>query len=152
MLADRAIFACSVVLAAVYFYATAQIPALDIGDPLGPKAFPRLLGAGLLIAAALLLVEMIKAGRTAPAAARERTSHRHLWIIAGVTGWTALYFACFEPAGYLLSTAVYLLGLTGWLHRRGLADVLTSVLFSLGTYLLFVKVLGVTLAKGVLGF
>ena len=34
MLADRVIFVCIIVLAAVYFYATAQIPTLEIGDPL----------------------------------------------------------------------------------------------------------------------
>ena len=60
MIADRVIFACIIVVAAVYFYATAQIPTLDIGDPLGPKAFPRLLGVCLLLTGALLLFEMIK--------------------------------------------------------------------------------------------
>ena len=44
MLIDRIIGVAALLLAAVYLYATAQIPTLEIGDPLGPKAFPRLLG------------------------------------------------------------------------------------------------------------
>ena len=58
---DRIIFVCILVLAGVYYWATTQIPTLEIGDPLGPKAFPYLLTIGLLISAAMLLGEMIKA-------------------------------------------------------------------------------------------
>ena len=57
---DRIILACTLVLAGVYFWATAQIPSLELGDPLGPKAFPRMLGVGLLIAAAMLLAEIVR--------------------------------------------------------------------------------------------
>ena len=54
MVADRIILVLILVLAGGYFYATQQIPSLEIGDPLGPKAFPRRLTIGLLLTAALL--------------------------------------------------------------------------------------------------
>ena len=152
MLTDRIIGALTLVLAAVYLYATAQIPALEIGDPLGPKAFPVLLGGGLIAAAILLFIETLKKGR-APRAARPRENLRHLWFIAGVTLWTALYFGLFDRAGYLVATATYLLVLMAVFNRRKwLANSLTSVLFAVGSYVLFVKILGVTLPVGVLGF
>ncbi len=150
---DRIILVCTVLLAALYFYATAQIPTLEIGDPLGPKAFPRLLGIGLLITAAILFFEIRGQAKeprveTAQAAAGD---YRHLWVIGGVTIWTGLYFAVFEPLGYVIATAVYLLGLTFYFHRgKWMTNVLVSVLFALGTYLVFVKVFGVMLAQGVL--
>ena len=59
---DRIICAVMLVLAVVYFYATAQIPSLEIGDPLGPKAFPRLLGILLLVAVVMLFFETLKKG------------------------------------------------------------------------------------------
>ena len=156
MVADRIIFAVTLVLAAVYFYATAQIPSLDIGDPLGPKAFPRLLGICLLISAALLLVEMIKKGKAAAPEAAEAPHperNRHLAIIVAVVIWTCLYYWVFEMAGYILSTAVYLLPLMAFFNRgKWMANVLTAVLFSIGTYALFAKVLKVTLAKGLVHF
>jgi len=151
MLADRIILVCIVVLAAVYFYATAQIPTLEIGDPLGPKAFPRLLGAGLLITAVILFFEIRGAARQPreKAASQQRGERRHLWTIAGVTAWTALYYAAFEPLGYMLSTALYLAGLTAYFHRgKQFANGVISVLFALGTYVLFVKIFGVSLATG----
>ena len=42
MVTDRVILVCTVIIALVYLYATTLIPSLEIGDPLGPKAFPDL--------------------------------------------------------------------------------------------------------------
>jgi putative tricarboxylic transport membrane protein len=154
MFADRIICVVTLLLAAVYFYATAQIPSLEIGDPLGPKAFPRLLGVGLILSAVLLFIETVRGRKDEPARpALSREQRRHLWIIAAVVCWTALYFAVFEKLGYVIATTVYLLALTAYFNRgKWLANVLTSTLFCVGSYLLFSKALGVTLAPGVLPF
>ena len=152
---DRIIFALILVLAAVYFYATAQIPTLEIGDPLGPKAFPRLLGIGLLITAALLFMEMWRARKNQPAKNEtpQTGDRRHLLIVGAVAVWTAIYFAAFEPLGYVLSTTLYLLALTAYFHRgKWVTNVLTSVLYGVLSYLLFSTALGVSLPKGVLPF
>jgi putative tricarboxylic transport membrane protein len=152
MLIDRIIGGVMLLVAAVYLYATAQIPTLEIGDPLGPKAFPILLGIALIAATILLFVETLKAER-APAVDLPRENLRHLWLIGGVTVWTALYFGVFDRAGYLVSTTVYLLVLTAVFNRgKWLANGLTSVLWSVGSYVLFVKILGVVLPVGILGF
>jgi putative tricarboxylic transport membrane protein len=152
MLRDRIIGGLTILLAAVYLYATAQIPTLEIGDPLGPKAFPILLGIALILAAILLLVETLKPGDTAGIETGP-VDRRHLWLIGGVTLWTALYFWVFDRAGYLVSTVIYLLVLTAVFNAgKWLANVLTSVLFAVGSYVLFVKILGVTLPVGILAF
>lgn len=152
-MADRIIFACTLLLAGVYFWATAQIPSLELGDPLGPKAFPRMLGAGMLIAAFMLLLEILrnrKKEMAAPPAAAVRWE-RHQWVVPAVAGWTALYVLVFEPLGYMLATAIYLLALTAYFNRgRWLMNVLTSVLFSVGSYFSFTLILGVTLARGII--
>ncbi len=154
---DRIIFVCTLLLAGVYFWATAQIPSLELGDPLGPKAFPRLLGVGLLIAAAMLLMEILrdrnKAASGAPSDKVVLKWEPHDWVVVIVAGWTALYVLVFEHAGYVLATAIYLLALTAYFNRgRWLMNVLTSVLFALFSYLAFTRLLGVTLAPGILPF
>ena len=154
MLADRVIFVCIIVLTAVYFYATQQIPSLEIGDPLGPKAFPRLLGIGLLVTAGLLFAEMWRAKKngTQENAAQKAEERGHYKVIAAVVVWTAIYLAVFELLGYVISTAVYLIVLTAYFNRgKWVANVLTAVLFSVLTHVMF-QALGVTLPKGVLPF
>ena len=154
MVADRVIFVCTIILAAVYFYETAQIPSLDIGDPLGPKAFPRLLGVCLLIGAGLLFIEMWKDRKAPVPTPAHSPSHdwKHLWVLAGVTVWTGAYYVVFEKAGYIVATSVYLLALMVRFNRgKWVANVLTAVLFAGLSYWMFVA-LDVRLPTGILPF
>ena len=152
MRTDRIISGLTLLLATVYLYATSRIPTLEIGDPLGPKAFPILLGIALVLGAILLVIETLRA-HPADTGEKPRESLHHLWLIGGVTLWTVLYFSVFDAVGYLVSTSVYLLVMTGVFNRgKWIANVLTSILFTIGSYVLFVKILGVVLPRGILSF
>jgi putative tricarboxylic transport membrane protein len=150
MMADRVIFVCTIVIAAVYFYATTLIPTLEIGDPLGPKAFPRLLGVCLLIAAGLFFLEMWKDRKAQqPSPASGARDLRHLWAIAGVSVWMGIYYSVFEKLGYVVATTIFLLVLMAWFNRgKWLANVLSAVLFCILSFVMFVK-LDVNLPRGV---
>jgi putative tricarboxylic transport membrane protein len=149
---DRVILGVMLVLAALYFYATAQIPVLEIGDTIGPKAFPTLLGIGLLVAAAMLAMEIWR-GRKAPRDEQlsDAPVQRPSWgFLAAVVAWTAIYLAGFEFLGFIVSTSIYLLVCTAYFNRRKwVVNVATSVLFSVFIYLMF-KYLGVNLPAGIL--
>ncbi len=160
MKSDRYVIIGAVLLAAVYFYATEQIPTLQIGDPMGAKAIPRLLGVVLLVSAGLLWLEMRLSAReptrralpTDPDAAPPAPTS-HLPVVAGVVAWTAAYLAAFETLGYAVATSIYLIGLTAYFNRgRWLANVSTSVLFSFVSYLAFTRLFGAQLARGLLPF
>ena len=154
MMADRVIFVCTIVIAAVYFYATTLIPSLEIGDPLGPKAFPRLLGVCLLIGAGLLFIEMWKDRKAAapPTSSAGTGDLRHWRVLAAVTVWTAAFYVIFEKAGYILATSIYLIGLMAWFNRgKWIANVVSAVLFSILSYVMFLK-LDVRLPQGILAF
>jgi putative tricarboxylic transport membrane protein len=151
---DRVILACTVIIAAAYLYATTLIPSLEIGDPLGPKAFPRLLGIALLLAAGLLAMEIWRnqKAKEPEVPASELFDPVIIRILLCVVAWTAAYYAAFDRLGFIVATSIYLLGLMAWFNRgKWLANVLTSVLFSVGTYILFVK-LDVNLPKGIFPF
>jgi putative tricarboxylic transport membrane protein len=154
-MADRVIFVCTLVLAGVYIYATEQLPSLEIGDPLGPKAFPRLLAIGLVVTAIVMLFEIFRARKTpAPTTADRKPKEPGApAIVAAVAGWTLLYFIAYERLGFILSTAIYLLVLTSYFNRgKTVANVSTSILFAVGAYVMFTKILGVTLPPGILSF
>ncbi len=154
-MADRVIFVCTLILAGIYFYATEKLPSLEIGDPLGPKAFPRLLGVALVFAAVMLLLEILRARAkkpAQPAPKAEPVDVRVYGIIAGVVVWTILYFLIFERLGFMIATSLYLLGLTSYFHRgKWVANVFCAFGFAIGSYFLF-KMLGVQLAPGILPF
>jgi putative tricarboxylic transport membrane protein len=154
-MANHITFCFAVILAAVYLYATGKFPQLHLSDPLGPQAFPRLLGIGLLLTAVALLVETLRAKKPkSPAGERKAAGEgQYHAIVVGVVIWTALYFAAFEWLGYALSTSLYLLGLMAYFRRgKWLSNGLTSVLYSFGSYVLFTRLLLVSLPAGLLPF
>ena len=163
MLMDRIILVCTVLVAIIYLWATTQIPTLEIGDPLGPKAFPNLLGVALLIAAAMFGVELWK-DRRKKGAQDERlfdpsagsTSaifDKHVMLVlAAVTVWTGIYYAIFNPLGFIVATSVYLLPMMAYFYRgKWIANIVSAVGFSMLIYYLFVK-LDVNLPQGILPF
>ena len=148
---DRIILVCTLILAVAYLYGSTFIPTLEIGDPLGPKAFPRLLGVALLISAGMLALEIW----------RNKAKHRAqtepapfelgvIAVLAAVSVWTGIYYLVFVPLGFIVATTLYLLPMMAYFHPRNwLANTVTAILFSIGTYWLFVK-LEVALPKGIL--
>lgn len=145
----------SAILATVYLYATTQFPALHLSDPLGPQAFPRLLGIGVLLTCVALLVETLRQRKVisgnSPSGKVDEAGH--YGVVIGTTVWTALYFAIFEWLGYAVSTSIYLLVLMAWFRRdRWWSNAATAVLFSFGSYLMFTRLLLVTLPQGFLPF
>jgi putative tricarboxylic transport membrane protein len=160
---DKVIVACALLLVAGYAWMTEQVPTRAFGDPLGPKAFPRLLTAVLIVAVLLLVAELIfsKRGNQAPAAPAPDTADDGAapalaaananWIIAATVAFTGLYFFLFEPLGLVLSSSAYLFAMTMYFNRGNLvANALVSFLLPITCYLVFTRVLGVELARGML--
>jgi len=117
---DRLLAFVVVLGALIYLYADSQLPRLAIGDPLGPKVFPALIGIGLLAGGGLLLVEIWRKRRDRPKttlAAGEPAERPHYLPLIGTAVCTAIYYAAFEPVGYVISTVVYMLVLLSYFHR-----------------------------------
>ena len=154
---DKAIVACALLLAAGYAWMTEQITTLPFGDPLGPKAFPRILTAALLVSAVLLIFEIIVSRRGSKAATAPLPDNADQgvpdtrWIIAATVAFTGLYFFLFEPVGFVLSTSAYLFAMTMYFNPgKTVANALVSFLFPAACYLVFNRILGVELARGIL--
>ena len=152
MLQDRIIIVCTLLLGGAYLYGTTTIPTLETVDPLGPKPFPYLLCACLVISAVWLFIEMQVRKNAQPVTGEMRAEPRgHGIMILAVVIWVAVYFASFERIGFVICTPIFLFGLMACFNRgKWLANGLTSLLFTAGTYLLFTKILGVSLASGLL--
>ena len=151
---DRIILVCTVLIAVIYLWATTLIPTLEIGDPLGPKAFPRLLGIALLIAAGLFGLELWKqrGKKEAPAASGPVFDPQVMPVLAAVVAWTAAYYFVFNELGFVVATSVFLFPLMAYFNRgKWIANVVSAVGFSVLIYWLFVK-LDVNLPSGVLPF
>ena len=161
---DNWIIIATLALAGLYLYATAQIKTVPIGDPLGPRVYPALLGGGLIIAALMMVLEqrraapapIVTSADAAPAdcpAAEPAPSILPSRAVMGAIAWTALFFILFEPLGYLIGGTLYLFGLVFVFNPgRHKTNAAVALLFTAATYLLFNELLGVSLPPGPLPF
>jgi putative tricarboxylic transport membrane protein len=156
MKTDRIIVVCVLVFTAAYWFAIHQIREPMIGDPIGPRAIPKLLAIGLLISAVMLVFESWAKSRSATKeqTAQDTPSHRNSYrLIALLVLATLVYFFVFNFLGYAISTAIYLTGLMLYFNpNKTKANLLTAVIFSLGTYLAFTQLFGAQLPAGLLPF
>jgi putative tricarboxylic transport membrane protein len=142
----------------VYLYADSKLPLVRIGDPLGPRIFPAIIGTGIVLSGLLLMVE-IRKRRAAAAQAVEAAvvphprKHERPGVLIGMLVWTALYYLAFEPVGYLVSTVIFLLGLLAVFNRgRHLTNLAVALGFTAVAYTIFDRFLAVPMPEGILPF
>jgi putative tricarboxylic transport membrane protein len=131
------------VAAAVVLVSAWTIPEGGGYQAVGPRAFPLLVGAGLSVVA---VIGVVQAFSTAPAEDSDPIQWRPVLILlAALAGYAALLV----PAGYWQSTTVFFVVCARVLgSRRLLRDAVIALVLALATYLLFDRVLGITLPPG----
>jgi len=149
---DRPVALVSVIIAIIYLLAAWRLPAVQIGDPLGPKLFPILLGAGLLFCSVLLLLE--SRGRLAEGRSWKPWPYGFrtgLFPVVTTMLGLLVYTLLYEILGFLLDTTLFLLiALICLNHKQWKVNILVSIGFSAIVYALFAKFLGVALPKGLI--
>ena len=150
-----------VVLGVVYLFMTLRLPDVSIGDPLGPRLFPMIVGIGSLVSGVLLVAGEIRAAkggarqRADEETAVERSARKALYgkigltILAGV-----VYGFILDTVGYLISTFVFMMILMCLVNtiRRMVENTVVSIGFSVVTYVLFATIFQVSLPRGILAF
>ncbi len=158
---DWVLAGCAVIGALIYLYADSQLPLVRIGDPLGPKIFPAIIGGGLLISGLLLMLETYRKRHQVASAvvppshvpAHAPQDRQRPGVLLGMLAWTVIYYFAFEPVGYLVSTVVFLLGLLTMFHRKKPRTNLAVALgFTAVIYAIFTQLLHVPMPQGILEF
>ncbi|MDX3862910.1 tripartite tricarboxylate transporter TctB family protein [Streptomyces europaeiscabiei] len=119
--------------------------------PVGPKTVPIAVGAGLLLIAALLAVDVLRGGRGQAESGEdidlsEPADWRTVALLAGVFLGAAVLI---EPLGFPIAGALLFWGAAYALGSRRLdRDPLIAAVISLVTYAVFNNLLGVPLPGG----
>ncbi|GIZ52171.1 tripartite tricarboxylate transporter TctB family protein [Noviherbaspirillum aridicola] len=120
-------------------------------EQLGPRAFPYLVGTGLLIIGAVLAWQAVAGGwRSVPLDEAHEAPDWLAFLILGAA--ILLHMAAIAWAGFVLaSTFLFALIARAFGSRRVLRDILCGQVLSLLAYLLFTRGLGLNLPAGLLG-
>lgn len=137
MISDR-IFGLVVLFVALAFMASAtQIQTSFLADPVGPKAFPMLIGAVAVISALVLIVR--------PDADPDWPPLRTFVGLGVAVGVLVGYALLLKPLGFILPTAIAATILSYQISPRAKPAVLAGVGLSLGLFILFKYAFGLGL-------
>jgi putative tricarboxylic transport membrane protein len=141
---DRIFGGVGVALAALYIWQATVIKESFIQDPVGPKGFPIIIGALLGLSSLVILL------RPDPDPDWPRGSR--LLEIAFAAAVMLAYALALPTAGFVIATAVASAILSWRLGAHPGAAFGAGVAIAVGIYVVFHLILGLSLAKGPLGF
>ncbi|MFE7765631.1 tripartite tricarboxylate transporter TctB family protein [Streptomyces sp. NPDC057438] len=154
-LRDRSELGVCVLLLALGILVLTDALTMDVDiaqrGPVGPRTVPVVVGAGLLLIAALLAVDVLRGGRGQAEGGEdidlsEPADWRTVLLLAGVFLGAAVLI---EPLGFPVAGALLFWGAAYALGSRHLdRDPLIAAVLSLVTYVLFDNLLGVPLPGG----
>lgn len=143
-----------IVMGAVILVETRDIRVPRAFTAVGPRDFPRIIGAGLVILGIWYAIDVIRGGSTAPSSDSEDAdaSLPADWGTLGQLAVTlVLYALLMRPGGFIVASAVLFLGTAiSFGSRRYLRDAAFGVVLAVATYLLFSEWLGIRLPAGIL--
>lgn len=130
------------VLSAVYIYTAFKIRVPPVGDPLGPRLFPLVLGSLLMLFTALFLAGVV-CREKGEDDARDLKAQRSAWIVWALL---ALYALLFTLTGYLIATAIFVFVMLSFTKFRRLpVNVIAALIMAGAFYVIFKIWLGVPL-------
>ena len=157
MSGNRITSLAAMAISVVYLYLATTIERAAFSDPVGPKAFPFLCGFGLLLSGAVLFLHDAMITKEAPLTFTAFLSGQdgRLWrsplVVTTIT--CLIYALTFESLGYPVATALFFMMIVTYLQKKKwIANAVFSISFSLGSYLLFAKILNLSFPLGILRF
>ncbi len=143
-MSDRIFGGIGVALAIVYVWSATLIELPFISDPVGPRTFPYIIGAMLGLASLVILLS--------PGAEPHWPKPGRIAEIAGAVVVLAVYTLALPRLGFVPATTVAAGVLTWRLGTAPAWALATGILTALGIYAVFHLILGLSLARGPLGF
>ncbi|MBC7143583.1 MAG: tripartite tricarboxylate transporter TctB family protein [Rhodobacteraceae bacterium] len=146
MKTDR-IFGVVVILVALAFIVSAyNLPAGNIFDKLGPKAFPIIVGIGMILSAAMLVIK--------PDPEPDWPALPTLLALGLATVVLVGYAYALKPLGFLLPTAIAAAILSYQITPKRVPAMLTGLGLSVALFVIFKYALGLSLLalpRGMMG-
>jgi len=135
----------------VYLIMTSMMKRSALGDPLAPLYFPIALGSLLVVFG---VIQVMRSDIKKSIESLKNLKHMNVQDqkINGMIGYTCVsgivYALIFEHAGFVISTLLFMLSMLSLTNKKQhKTNVIVSVVFSLGIYLLFTRALGIPLPK-----
>lgn len=142
----------AVLVGAVYTVTALSLPEMRMGDKLGPKIFPLVVGIGSVVAGLALILGDRKPGKQSKKTDFGFVEHKDIWfkiLLTTVVG--IVYGLVMDKLGFLIPTTLFMLFITTLINKgRLVQNAILSLAFSVITYGVFAVALQLSLPRGFL--
>lgn len=142
----------AVVLGAAYLIGAFMVPVYEAGDQVGPRAFPFLVAAIVIVSGAALIVKDLREAERAPFS-WGFSADPVLWLrILAIMALGIVYGLVLDWLGYLIATFFFMVGVCALINvgKHG-QNLLIAAIFAVITFIVFAMVLNLSLPRGLLG-
>lgn len=143
-MSDRIFGGIGLALAVFYIWAASIIPDSFMSDVIGPRTFPYIIGAILVITSLVFIAK--------PDAAPDWPALRQLGEIIFAAAVLLAYCIALPEVGFVAATVLATAYLTWRLGSHPGWSLVTGLATAVGIYVVFHLVLGLSLARGPWGF
>ena len=152
---DKAQYGLAALLAVAGIFTIVDARGLNVGfgDPIGPRVFPYIIGAGMLVLAVLLAVATARGDQPEAEAGEDvdLTTPPDWLTVAKLVGIFVLNLLLVNVLGWAITGALLFAG-SAWAlgSRTVLRDLIIGAVLSVSSWYFFYVVLGVPLTPGIL--
>lgn len=143
-MSDRMLGVVGLLLAAFYVWRATIIELSFISDPVGPKAFPFMIAIIVAISSAVFIWK--------PDPSPEWPAFGRMFEILMAAAVMVAYAMALSEAGFVASTAIAAAYLAWRLGAGPVQAIVAGIAISVGIYIVFHLILGLSLARGPWGF
>ncbi len=142
----------SIVLGLFYTISAMLLPRMTLGDKLGPKVFPYVVGFVAVIAGIALIVQDRNPTKKSKKAEFGFVKYKSVWIRIALISVAGIIFGLIiDSVGYMLSTAAFMFVVSILINKkRYIQNLIIAVLFAVITYFVFAVALKLSLPRGFL--
>lgn len=137
----------SILISIFFFIATLNLPKAKLGDPNGPLYFPMMICIFLFIVSVVYFIKELKHHYPKNDEIELLFKGRAPYLIISTLVLSLIYTFIFERLGFLISTILFMMAVLFIVNgkEKWKVNISVAVLFSLGAWYAFAKLLGVSL-------
>lgn len=140
------------IVGVVYFATALRLPTPMIGDQIGPKLFPYIIGIASMLAGAALFLQDKRPGKASKKAEFNFVKEKDIWIkILLTTVVGIVYGLVMDGLGFLIPTTLFMLFISTLINKgRLIQNFVIALAFAVICYGVFGVALKLSLPRGFL--
>jgi putative tricarboxylic transport membrane protein len=142
----------AVAIGGIYLVTAMLLPEMKMGDKLGPKLFPAIVGIAAILSGIILILQDRRPGKASKKADFGFVKNKELWLKILLTTIVGIvYGLVMDSLGFILPTTLFMLFISMLINKgRLIQNIIVAISFAVICYGVFGVALQLSLPRGII--